>query len=255
MKKMTKSPLKANPLRNPGQSLDERIQDVIYDEIFEKAIYLIVIFVLALLEWYRYYMEVKPNPYIMTIAFIILCFYAFPKIIKGRRKLNSLKLGRDGEKAVGQYLDSLRLNGFEVLHDIVGGQFNIDHIIVSEHGVYTIETKTYSKPGKGEAKIAYRDGKIFKNNVNIGDGIVIQAKAQAKWLKELIKDTLGRDYVVQPIVVFPGWYVDVDNKLLENLWLLNPKGIGSFINNKPKVLSTDDKKAVAYNLSRFVRNS
>ena len=48
MKKMTKSPLKANPLRNPGQSLDERIQDVIYDEIFEKAIYLIVIFVLAL---------------------------------------------------------------------------------------------------------------------------------------------------------------------------------------------------------------
>ena len=35
----------------------------------------------------------------------------------------------------------------------------------------------------------------------------------------------------------------------------NNRGQTTIINNQPKILSTEEKKAVAYNLSRFVRNS
>ena len=251
----TKSPLKAPPLRNPGQSLEKEIIDVVFNEVLEKASIILIMGFLLLIESMHYYTGSTPNPITPAIIFIIACLYSIPKIIKAKRKIKSLKQGRDGEKAVGQYLDSLRSDGFEVLHDIVGGQFNLDHIIISEHGIYTVETKTYSKPDKGQAKITHRDNHIFKNNTDIGDDITIQVKAQAHWLKDLIKDMLGRDYDVKPIATFPGWFVDVDNRSLKSLWILNPKGIGQFIKSQPQILTIEEKKAITYNLSRFVRNT
>ena len=251
----TKSPLKAPPLRNPGQSLDSEIRDVILDEVLGKGLYILFAFNFMVMEWYRSYADAPPSPIAFTILFIIVCIYATPKMIKGVFKLKRLKLGRDGEKAVGQYLDLLRSEGFEILHDVVGGNFNIDHIIISEHGIYTIETKTYSKPNKGEAKITFKNGHLFKNNIDIGDDIIIQIKAQAHWLKDQIKDMLGRGYDIKPIATFPGWFVEVDNRSLNSLWIVNPKVIGQFIKSQPETLTKEEKKAITYNLSRFVRNT
>lgn len=49
------------------------------------------------------------------------------------RKSKQLKLARDGEKIVGQYLDDLKEKGNCVLHDIIGENFNVDHVVLSEH--------------------------------------------------------------------------------------------------------------------------
>lgn len=253
--KNTKSPIKAPPLRNPGQSLEKEIIDVVFKEILEKASIVLIMGFLLLIESMHYYTGSTPNPITPAIIFIIACIYSIPKIIKAKHKIKSLKQGRDGEKAVGQYLDSLRSDGFEVLHDIVGGQFNLDHVIISEHGIYTVETKTYSKPDKGQSKITYKDNHIFKNGTDIGGDIVIQIKAQAHWLKDLIKDMLGRDYDVKPIVAFPGWFVEVDNRSLNSLWIVNPKAIGQFIKSQPQTLTKEEKKTITYHLSRFVRNT
>ncbi|MDH5571474.1 MAG: NERD domain-containing protein [Gammaproteobacteria bacterium] len=251
----TKSPLKAPPLRNPGQSLEKEIIDVVFNEILEKSSIVLIMGFLLFIESLHYFTGSTPNPITPAFIFVLACIYSIPKIIKAKRKLKSLKQGRDGEKAVGQYLDSLRSDGFEILHDVVGGEFNLDHIIISEQGIYTVETKTYSKPDKGKSNITYKDGHIFKNGADIGDNIVIQAKAQSGWLKELLKDMLGKDYEVKPIITFPGWYVETDKSELNTLWALNPKGIGQFIKNQPASLTKEQKKTITYHLSRFVRNT
>ena len=48
---------------------------------------------------------------------------------------------------MGQLLENLRADGARVFHDLVGEGLNIDHVVVSPHGIFVLETKTWSKPG------------------------------------------------------------------------------------------------------------
>jgi hypothetical protein len=53
--------------------------------------------------------------------------------------------GALGEQAIGQSLDTLREQGIAVLHDrrIPGTRANIDHLVISQAGVFVIDTKHY----------------------------------------------------------------------------------------------------------------
>ena len=66
-------------------------------------------------------------------------------------------------------------------------------MLVAPSGVYIIETKTYSKPDKGEARIIYTGDTLIHHNGFKDDKPLIQVKAGANWLKQLIKESTGRD--------------------------------------------------------------
>jgi hypothetical protein len=96
--------------------------------------------------------------------------YFFLRIqnIQIQKDIKKLRLARDGEKAVSEFLDLFSNEGYRVLHDLVVGDFNIDHIMIGKNGIYTIETKTISKFTKGVQKIYYdgylRTREEFKRN-------------------------------------------------------------------------------------------
>jgi len=50
--------------------------------------------------------------------------------------------GAEGEEVVGQILESLVADGWQVIHDVSFGRGNIDHIVVGPGGLYTVETKS-----------------------------------------------------------------------------------------------------------------
>jgi hypothetical protein len=50
--------------------------------------------------------------------------------------------------------------GYLVFHDIVGNGFNIDHVLVGPTGVYTVDTKTISKPARGACEVVYYGEKV-----------------------------------------------------------------------------------------------
>lgn len=252
--KKTKSPLKSKPLRHAGQSLDEEIQRVLDDEVLSYVYWPSVAAVLAGLEWWRWFKPMPPAPILYTVlAVLTICFSTY-KLIRLRKRVHKLKLGRDGEKAVGQYLELLREKGFKVYHDVIGEGFNIDHVLVSEKGVFAIETKTYSKPEKGAANILY-DGKTLKmNGFELGDVVLSQARAEAQWLSSLIKESTGKSNSVKPVVLFPGWFVEsVGEANNSGLWVLNPKALPHFLSNLPNVLSAEDAQLTAFHLSRYIR--
>lgn len=61
-------------------------------------------------------------------------------------KFSDYKLGLMGERAAGEELNRLMLDGFHVYHDFKkdhGG--NIDHVVVAPSGVYCVETKCRRK--------------------------------------------------------------------------------------------------------------
>ncbi|PTN31763.1 nuclease-related domain-containing protein [Desulfonatronum sp. SC1] len=92
------------------------------------------------------------------------------------------RLGFEGEMAVGQELNQLLANGYNVFHDYPAGKFNIDHVLVGPAGVFAVETKARSKPttgdGKADAKVFY-DGKQLKFPCWIESEPIQQAKRQA----------------------------------------------------------------------------
>jgi hypothetical protein len=170
-------------------------------------------------------------------------------------RIRALKLAVEGERAVGQYLDRLRSEGYEVFHDVQGGNFNVDHVVVGPPGAFTVETKTWSKPSKGDARIRL-DGQVLTAAGREPDrDPLIQARAQASWLAELLKESTGRTIAVRPVILFPGWFVEPMEGSSRDVWVLNPKALPEFLRHEPERLGREDVKLVAFHLSRFIRQS
>ena len=253
MRKGWRSPLKEKPLRNPGQSLDEEIQNLFDLEINSYLLISLCVLFLAGYEWFRWYVELPYQPVIFTIVAIVVCLFSTWKIRGFMAKANRLKQGRDGEKIVGQYLDNLKASGYRVFHDIVCDGFNIDHVVICEHGLFTIETKTYSKPGSGRSEVNVNGDQITVNGFTT-EKIVHQAKAEADWLRQLLLETTGETHPIRPVVLFPEWYVN-SSQASPDIWVLNPKALPTFIANTPKLLSKQQVMQATYAVARYIKTT
>jgi len=251
-----KSPLKDDPLNNPGESLDREITRIVYDEVFPYLLFAGFLLLAAALEWWKWYKSFPPQPWLYTALAVVFVVTAFVKVRSGHARAVRLRQGRDGEKAVGQFLERLREDGATLFHDIPGQGFNLDHVVFHETGVYVIETKTWSKPIKGEAKIKYDGERITLPKRKPDEKPVIQVRAGSSWLGELLLESTGRRFPVQPVVVFPGWYVEsVGRGKSSDVWVLNPKALPAYINNADQQLSPEAVKLGSYHLSRYVRTT
>ncbi|PSN19079.1 nuclease [filamentous cyanobacterium CCP5] len=248
------SPLKDKPLRNPGQSLDEELQRIWDEDVNTWLLMCLLPLLFTGYEWWRAFSNTPPRPLLTLLVAIPVSGYAFFRLYRLLLKVKRLKMARDGEKAVGQYLSDLREQGYRVFHDIAGQGFNVDHVVICDRGIFTIETKTYSKSTSGRSVIHF-DGETIKVNGRLMErNAVEQAKAQACWIKQVLKESTGRSFSVKPVVVFPGWFIEsTRGKRAAGLWVLNPKALPSFIGNEPQRIDPEDVKLAAYHLSRYIR--
>jgi len=176
-------------------------------------------------------------------------------ILGEKEKARLLKQGRDGEKIVGEYLDNLREDGHRVFHDLLGDNFNLDHVVVSTKGIFVIETKTYSKPVKGDAKIQFDGEQIFVAGRKTEKDPITQVTAASKWLKNILKESTGKEYMIKPVIVFPGWFVESkETGGKSDVWVLNPKALQSFINNESDRITREDMMLATFHLSRYIRS-
>lgn len=252
-RQLRRSPLKTSPLRLPGQSGDERIHEL-RDTFYEDVTVTLCLVTMALMQWVQWWFELPPRPIPVTVLALSAIVYVWKKGVPLKQMIGNLKLGRDGERVVGQMLEQLRQYGYRVFHDIPGDGWNIDHVIVGPGGIFTIETKMRSKPAQGNSKILY-DGHTIK----IGHGQPVnnpltQARAQATWLGKLLNDGRTVTFAVHPVVVFPEWYVEQTGPRNKNdVWVLNPKMLVSCLAQKPRVLSDDRIDAAAHALTQHSR--
>lgn len=94
--------------------------------------------------------------------------------------------GAEGEEVVGQVLEGLVTDGWQVIHDVSFGRGNIDHIVVGPGGLFTVETKS-------------RRGRLLLDNLD--PKMLGQAYAEMKTLETIT----GME--VQALLVFSHAYV------------------------------------------------
>ncbi len=250
-----KSPLKAKPLRNPGESVDHQINDLIYDSLLSYLFMAGTFLIIALLEWIRWYKNAPPKPLLYTIVAMVACLIAAWKYRKTRSKVKSLKLGRDGQKAVGQYLELLREKGAKVFHDVPGKDFNVDHVVIHETGIYVVETKMLSKPDRGEAKLLFNGETVLKNGLAPDRNPIEQVSAAKSWLIQLLKESTGKRFSARAVLVYPGWYIERTAEAKNSdVWVLNPKALPGFISHSDNQISPEDVNLCAFHLGRYIRN-
>lgn len=164
----------------------------------------------------------------------------------------SLRQGRDGERAVGQFLERLRADGAQVFHDIPGDGFNLDHVVISTHGIYAIETKTWSKPSAKASVVV--DGDVLTVAGHVPDrNPMEQVAAAAHWLEKLLKESTGKRFLVRGVVAFTGWFVEQPQPR-GNVWVVEPKMLPGLIGDAPTMISPSDVALAAFHLSRYVRS-
>jgi hypothetical protein len=250
----TRSPLKGEPLRFPGQSLDEKLDKELDNKIVPYILTIIVGLSITIQEWYRWFFETKPSPFLLSIIVLPAILYCIYGLYNTRTIVKRVKLGRDGERLVGQYLDNLRNETVSVFHDLIGDNYNIDHVVVSTKGVFVIETKTYSMPKRGEATITYDSDKVFVLGSASKKDVLKQAKFNQESLRKIISDKTGRVFPMRTVIVFPGWFIkDKRNHSNDAPWVLNPKGFPKFHEKSNNVISVDDYKLISKQLTRYIR--
>jgi hypothetical protein len=249
----SRSPLKDNPLRVPGQSLDEERQRLFEREVESWALVGVMLAVMAVLEWWRHFVPRPPSPWLFTLVAAVPLAVAGWRMAKLRPRMRQLRQGIAGERAVGQFLERVREQGYHVFHDVIGTGFNIDHVCIGPAGVFSIETKTWSKPVGRDARVQHQGTQIMVDGVVPDRDPVRQAHAQSTWLARLLEDSAGRKPPVKPVILFPGWYVQADDGAQQALWVLEPKALPQFLAHEPLRLSPEDVRLFAFHLSRFVR--
>jgi hypothetical protein len=204
----TKSPVPQPSLPYPGESSQLFLEERFDARFLLPAIVAIWLGGYAAMDWARLLVRQWPSPWLFTIAFAcatIFCVWRW-RLIKS--EIAQRRQGIRGERIVGQLLEDLRAIGCKVYHDICEDGFNIDHVIIGPHGVFSIETKTPSMPKEGGA-VAF-DGKgVTVAGYKPDRDPVVQARACARRLREILREMSGMEPAVTPVVLYVNWWVDM----------------------------------------------
>jgi hypothetical protein len=253
-----RSPLKNPPLHNPGESLQEEFDLLFNDKALTYIALPVLLLTLAAMEWVRYFINPTPQPVVLTITALLAVAVSWKKLSGLKSRFRNIAKGIQAEKAVGQYLEQFRAEGYQIFHDIPGEsggkKFNLDHVIIGPKGIFTIETKYRQKPEKGRGEVLY-DGEIITvQGLRPDRDPIVQAKYQARWLYGLLKDSTGKSIFVKPVVIYPGWWVE--NKVRDaEVWVVNEKALASFISSQNTELAESDIHLAAFHLSRYIQST
>lgn len=153
--------------------------------------------------------------WVYACLFFTAALYHLLKAIKEFSKLRNVRLGIEAEWAVSCALSKITDRNVRVFHDIQGPNFNIDHVVTYPGGVLAIETKGRRKPNIKGAKDSHRlivEGDTIQFPNFTDRSIIEQAKRQAQWLSKELTQSTGMEVVTQPLVVIPGWYIEIKQK-------------------------------------------
>lgn len=117
--------------------------------------------------------------------------------------------GALGEEETAKQLRALEKEGWVVLHDLVNGSRNFDHVVLGPTGVYCLNSKWsgYRLERTDDGRFVGRHR--YDDDIYISiDSILRRARGEAAALREQIEARCGTRLWVQPVIV---WWGEVAN--------------------------------------------
>lgn len=247
-----RSPLTVQLLRSPGESLARKIGE----NTEESEVYLMILSIMPLF-CYSLYLSIRflGNQEVSWIIIFLFCvviitYFSF-KLASLMKVTNNLRLGLDCERAVGQELNQLMLDGYRVFHDFPAEDFNIDHVVIGANGVFAVETKGRAKSLNGDVNIIF-DGKGLHFPTHYEKAPIEQAKRQAEWFAKWLSSAVGEQVTVKPVLVFPGWFIVIKKRGLHIYNGKNPRSL--YKNFGDEKLSAEMIQRIAHQVEQRCRD-
>jgi hypothetical protein len=203
-------------LRGPGESLRKAIAKIDETMLFEILGGIFGALIIAPLTIASLsYVGAKPLFALFSAAltFLTISILSAWRIVKLWKRRQSYYLGWFGERVVAEKLAPLRFSGWRVFHDVPfvnnGQQFNIDHVVLGEGGLFVLETKVRRKgggrSGQPDDEVIFDGQALHWPRYKDDDSGLLQAERNADTLSAWIKEELGLPVPATPILVIPAW--------------------------------------------------
>jgi len=252
-----RSPLTQGLLRAPGHQLRLKFDDAFTDIM---AWMMMAMFIPAMSGALYSATLQRANRWSLVTALIYLIPAAGAialsayKMVRLHTRAMDVRMGWDAEMASGQELDQLMRRGAIVFHDLPARNFNIDHVLICEAGVFAVETKSRMKPvrdNKAEAKVRFDGNDLFFPDWKDSTSVE-QARRQARWLSQELSGAIGEPVDVAPVLALPGWFIERTAR--SDVRVLSPKSFHVLLDSKEPPLSPELIKRIAYQVERRCRD-
>ena len=216
--KNRRNPLTSGLLRGPAHTLREQLEDIRFDMMAHLSVGATVPLAAAAIYMAQRLADESRQPITWLYVSFGLGGFVFGayKLVGLVKKARNLRLGLEAETAVGEELNLLMKDGFNVFHDVPGDKdFNVDHVVVGPTGVFAVETKGRAKPARKGDSSAYsmelREGALRFPGWTETEPLA-QARRNAEWVAKWLTSAVGERVNVKPALVLPGWYVELKDK-------------------------------------------
>jgi hypothetical protein len=171
------------------------------------------------------------------------------------RKAQAIKLGRNGERAVAEYLNIRLDTDSRVLHGvrIEGGE--ADHVLICTRGVFVIETKARTLPVRGKPVVHVSDAGLRVRGFEQDRDPITQVERYMEGLDRLMPELAAHKIRTCGIVLFPSWRIVDDRKGASRVWILEPKDLEGRLDAEPLRLKPNDVVYLTRKLASRVRSA
>jgi hypothetical protein len=245
-------PVEGQLRRLPGQSVREELDRILHEKAMDYFVLCFGIFLLAAWEWFRWLTNSKPQPLGVTGLAVVVLGYCAWRILGFRREIRNLRQGEQGERRISEILKTLRDKDYVTFDDLVGENGNIDHVVVGPGGIFAIETKAWTVFGEGRIVLT-SDGALKLSGKDVIGDPLKQARASAAIVSAELERHMRRKFWVNPVVVFPGWEVDLP-KSETDVVILNDKTVSDFFKSRREILTTSEIREICSHLDRSARS-
>jgi hypothetical protein len=210
------SPFNA-PLREPGQALRQRL-DQAFSNLFLNGALGPIISLAPLVYGMGRMLFVERQDWVewalygLLSTLLVLGFSLL--LIRDYQRIRRLKLGLACELAVGQELERLvrpEAHPYYVFHDVPTDSFTIDHVVVTPHGVFVVETRARTlaigSDGKEDNNVAVERERLRFPNWQERRPLH-KTRQGVSWLTQWLERRCGVPVPVRGVLVLPGWNID-----------------------------------------------
>ncbi|QDV72485.1 nuclease-related domain-containing protein [Botrimarina mediterranea] len=255
------SPLTSDLRRPPGYSLTQSLGelDTDLDAMVAMLLATPAALVATMLLWRQsggaadWRTQVGALLIVAAVAYVFVARRLWGQLTKRR----NLIVGLEGERFVGEELNTLMREGCYVFHDVqMDDGSNIDHVVVSPSGVFSVNTKTLGRLAERfkEARMTVdydQEKMVFPDRVApLPSG---RLKKEAGWLSRELTSATGFTVRVEPMLALPGWFVERKGAST-GVFVFNPKTPSKFFILPRTILDAERMGQLAYQLDRMTRD-
>jgi len=123
----------------------------------------------------------------------------------------------------------------------------------SPYAVFTVETKSRKKSGKGKQSAQVGcDGKTLHFPDHVSKKSLVQARHEARWLADYLRQAAGEAMPVVPVVALSGWFVNYSRDAHRaDVVVLNPKMHSAFMERRGSTLLSESLRTrISYALTQ-----